>query len=141
MASITDGFKDIFLAGIGAMAIGAEKSKELVDQLIARGEITIEQGKEINSELKHKTFEATSDLRDDSIAVQMAAMSAAEREQFAARVAELAAEANQRDSQRAAEKAAAATTATKTPAAGPVVAEPSSVAQTPDCEVPGESVA
>ena len=38
MATIGDGFKDIFLAGIGAMAIGAEKSKELVDQFKAFGD-------------------------------------------------------------------------------------------------------
>lgn len=49
--NIADGLKDIFLAGVGAMALGAEKSKELVDQLIAKGEITVEQGDSINSEL------------------------------------------------------------------------------------------
>ena len=31
MATIGDGFKDIFLAGIGAMAVTAEKGKDLVD--------------------------------------------------------------------------------------------------------------
>ena len=54
MATIGDGFKDIFLAGIGAMAITAEKSKDLVDQLISKGELTVDQGKQINTELKHK---------------------------------------------------------------------------------------
>ena len=54
MSSITDGFKDIFLAGIGAMAMGAEKSKEIVDQLIAKGELTVEQGKQLNTELAHR---------------------------------------------------------------------------------------
>ena len=40
MATIGDGFKDIFLAGIGAMAITAEKSKDLVDQLISKGAVS-----------------------------------------------------------------------------------------------------
>ena len=34
MATIGDGFKDIFLAGIGAMAVTAEKGKDLVLSLI-----------------------------------------------------------------------------------------------------------
>lgn len=51
MTTIADGFKDVFLAGVGAMALGAEKTQELVEQLIAKGEITVEQGKQINSEV------------------------------------------------------------------------------------------
>lgn len=43
----------IILAGIGAMATTAEKSKELLDELIKKGELTVEQGKTINEELKH----------------------------------------------------------------------------------------
>lgn len=49
--NFANGLKDIFLAGVGAMALGAEKTQELVEQLIAKGEITVEQGKEINSEV------------------------------------------------------------------------------------------
>lgn len=51
MTTIADGLKDVFLAGVGAMALGAEKTQELVEQLIAKGEITVEQGKAINSEV------------------------------------------------------------------------------------------
>lgn len=54
------GLKDIFLAGVGAMALGAEKTQELVEQLIAKGEITVEQGKEINSEVL-KQVQATAE--------------------------------------------------------------------------------
>ena len=43
----------IILAGIGAMATTAEKSKELLDDLVKKGELTVEQGKIINEELKH----------------------------------------------------------------------------------------
>ncbi len=92
MSGIADGFKEIFLAGVGAMAIGAEKSKELVDQLIAKGEITVEQGKELNAELVHRAKEATVDLRDDAVAAFMATMTQEERTAFAARVTKLAEE-------------------------------------------------
>lgn len=38
----TDPFRDIFLAGIGALAIGAEKSQQVLDQLVQKGQITID---------------------------------------------------------------------------------------------------
>jgi polyhydroxyalkanoate synthesis regulator phasin len=46
--------KKILLAGLGAVAVTAEKSKELVDQLAKKGEITWEQGKALNEELTRK---------------------------------------------------------------------------------------
>ena len=58
MATIGDGFKDIFLAGVGAMAITGEKATNLVSTLIAKGELTVEQGKQINTELAHKAANA-----------------------------------------------------------------------------------
>ena len=63
MANIGDGFKDIFFAGIGALAITGEKAKEVVDQLIAKGEITVDQGKQINSELTRKVSETATNVR------------------------------------------------------------------------------
>ena len=58
MADIRDGFKDIFLAGVGALAYGGERANELVNNLIEKGELTVEQGKELNTELKHKANDA-----------------------------------------------------------------------------------
>jgi polyhydroxyalkanoate synthesis regulator phasin len=55
--SISDDMKKIFLAGLGAMVATAEKGKEIVDALIEKGEITIEQGKAINEELKRNLAE------------------------------------------------------------------------------------
>ena len=63
---ITNGLKDIFLAGIGAMAITGEKASEVVDKLIARGELTVDQGKEINKELQHKAEGALEKARAGS---------------------------------------------------------------------------
>lgn len=48
----------VFLAGVGALATTVEKSQEIVDNLVKKGEITVEQGKALNAELKHKAEEA-----------------------------------------------------------------------------------
>ena len=88
--NITDGFKDIFLAGVGALALGAEQSKKVVDSLIEKGQLTVEQGKQINSELIKKASDASEIVREDVLAAQMATMTQAEKEAFAAKVAELA---------------------------------------------------
>ena len=94
MTNFGDGFKNIFLAGIGAMAITGEKTKELVDQLVSKGELTVDQGKEINSELKHKAEGAAATAREGALEAFMATMAPEERTQFAAKAAELAAKAN-----------------------------------------------
>ena len=49
----SDNLKKIFLAGIGAVAVTAEKSKDLLDEMVEKGELTVEQGKVLNEELKH----------------------------------------------------------------------------------------
>ena len=46
-------FKNIFLAGVGATAYSFEKAQELVDDLVKKGELTVQQGKVVNEELKH----------------------------------------------------------------------------------------
>lgn len=51
---IGEDLKEVLLAGIGAMAVTAEKTQQIVDKLIKKGEITVEQGKVLNEELKHK---------------------------------------------------------------------------------------
>ena len=60
MADFTfgDGLHKVFLAGVGALATTAEKSQEIVDDLVKKGELTVEQGKALNTELKRKTAEA-----------------------------------------------------------------------------------
>ena len=49
---ITDGIKNVLLAGVGAVATTAEKSTEVLKGLVKKGELTVEQGKELNQELK-----------------------------------------------------------------------------------------
>ena len=122
MATLGDGFKGIFLAGIGAVAIGAEKGKELVDQLVARGEMTVEQGKQINTELKHRASNLESSVRRDTIEARMSMMSPDERVEFANIVREMADTANAKDAEAAAEKLKAANAASGTAAeSNPIV--------------------
>ena len=123
MATLGDGFKGIFLAGIGAVAIGAEKGKELVDQLVARGEMTVEQGKQINTELKHRASNLESSIRRDTIEARMSMMSPDERVEFANIVREMADTANAKDAEAAAEKLKAANAASGTAAESNPIAE------------------
>ncbi len=58
---LSDGLKKIFLAGVGAAATTAEAAKDLVDQLVAKGELTVEQGKVLNEELRRNIKEKVSD--------------------------------------------------------------------------------
>lgn len=60
MDRLSDSMKKIILAGIGAAAATSEKTKEILDDLVEKGELTVEQGKVLNEELKHnvkQTFE------------------------------------------------------------------------------------
>jgi polyhydroxyalkanoate synthesis regulator phasin len=49
-----DKLKKAFLIGIGAMATTGEKIDELVDELVAKGDVTAEEGKKILDEYKEK---------------------------------------------------------------------------------------
>lgn len=53
MEKLGDGLKKVLLAGIGAVAVTAEKSKDVLDEMVKKGELTVEQGKVLNEELKH----------------------------------------------------------------------------------------
>lgn len=53
MEGFGENIKKLLLAGIGAVATTAEKSKELLEDMVEKGELTIEQGKVLNEELKH----------------------------------------------------------------------------------------
>jgi polyhydroxyalkanoate synthesis regulator phasin len=92
MANFTDPLRDIFLAGVGALAIGGEKASSLVGQLVEKGQITVEQGKEIIAKMNAQAEGQKAEIRDDIIAAQMRTMSKEDRDALAARVAELAAQ-------------------------------------------------
>ncbi|MDD3221337.1 MAG: hypothetical protein EOM34_06460 [Clostridia bacterium] len=53
MDGLGESVKKLLLAGIGAVALTTEKSKDLLDEMVKKGELTVEQGKVLNEELKH----------------------------------------------------------------------------------------
>ena len=87
MSELGTEVKKIFLAGIGAIAVTAEKSAEIVDGLVKKGEITVEQGKILNEELKRdvsdKVKKAASNIQGkepaEKIADRVGEMTAEER--------------------------------------------------------------
>lgn len=65
METFSEGLKKVMLAGIGAVATTAEKSSKLIDEMIEKGELTVEQGKALNKELKHTVENAKADKSED----------------------------------------------------------------------------
>lgn len=102
--TIEEGFKEIFLAGVGAMAMTGEKAKEVLDQLVEKGGITVEQGKDINTELTHKATETISKVRTETVEQALKFMSPEERSEFAASVASMVEKANAEATEEAVEK-------------------------------------
>ncbi|MEA4828293.1 phasin family protein [Clostridium sp. JNZ J1-5] len=59
-----DELKNLFLAGIGSAAYTYEKAAKLVDELVAKGKITIDEGKELSQELKRNFKDKTEKTAD-----------------------------------------------------------------------------
>lgn len=53
MEKFGEGVKKVLLAGVGAAAVTAEKSKEIIEEMAKKGEATVERGKVMNQELKY----------------------------------------------------------------------------------------
>ena len=70
---IGEGLKKFLLMGIGAAAVTAEKSQQLVDELVKRGELTVEQGKELNQELKRNVKKSLDDMTQAAEDVEVTA--------------------------------------------------------------------
>ena len=58
MDQLSEGLRKLILAGIGAVAATKEKSEVILDELVKKGELTVEQGKVLNEELKHNIKDA-----------------------------------------------------------------------------------
>jgi polyhydroxyalkanoate synthesis regulator phasin len=86
---MSDTARKIFLVGVGAVAVTAEKSGQIVDDLVKKGEITVEQGKTLNEELKHKAATASNDTEATILRARMRNMSAEEREAYVAKIAQI----------------------------------------------------
>lgn len=86
-----EGVRKVLLAGLGAIATGAEKSQQVIEDLVRKGELTVEQGKELNEELSRKAAKAAGDTQDSILRARLKNMSAEERAAYAQKVADLAA--------------------------------------------------
>jgi polyhydroxyalkanoate synthesis regulator phasin len=97
---IGEDLRKIFLAGVGAVAETAERSKDMIDELVKKGELTLEQGRTLNEELKRNVKDrvrehvtvtvskaAPADVQGVKDAVEN--MGAEELEQVKAKIAEV----------------------------------------------------
>lgn len=93
MLNFGEDLKKLFLLGVGAVATTAEKSKEIVDELVKKGELTVEQGKALNDELKRtireKTKSASTENSDMNIVNKLDNMNDEEIQAIKAKLAEI----------------------------------------------------
>lgn len=61
MDQLGESLRKLILAGIGAAAATKEKSEGILKELVKKGELTVEQGKVLNEELKHNLKDAIRD--------------------------------------------------------------------------------
>ncbi|MCY6485857.1 phasin family protein [Clostridium aestuarii] len=64
---MVDEIKNIFLAGIGSAAYTYEKASKLVDELVAKGKLTIDEGKDISQELRRNFKDKAKETSDKII--------------------------------------------------------------------------
>ena len=59
--------KNIFLAGVGAAALTYEKATEVISQLVERGKLTLEEGRELSEELKRDVKNTANDAKESML--------------------------------------------------------------------------
>ncbi len=89
---IMGGLNKAFLATVGAVAITAEKSQQAVEDLVKKGELTVQQGKSLNQELSRKAKEAAQETTDGALRTFLEALSDEDRAAYAAKVAQMTAD-------------------------------------------------
>ena len=67
---VTDLVKNVVLAGIGAAAVTTETAKDVADELVKKGSLTVEQGKVLNEELKHNIKETLDNKKKKDASVE-----------------------------------------------------------------------
>lgn len=93
--NLSEAFQSIFLAGVGALSIGGEKAKEVIDGLVERGQVTVDEGLRMNEELKHKAANGVNKVREETIRAYVRSLSPEERVAFAEQMAAIAREMDQ----------------------------------------------
>lgn len=107
---MSDGLRRAFLAGVGAVALTAEKSQQVVDEFVKKGELTVEQGKALNAELTRKAKEAfdttVTGAADSALRAKLEGMTPEERAAYAKKVADMSADIEAKKAEAAAEASA-----------------------------------
>ena len=62
-----DELKKVLLAGIGLTSMTYDKASEFVKELIAKGRLTVDEGKQLQSDLKRKAKEQTAESQVEHI--------------------------------------------------------------------------
>lgn len=89
-SNLGETFQNIFLAGVGALSIGGEKAKEVIDDLVERGQVTVDEGRKMNEQLKHKAAQSVNKMREESIRAYVRSLTPEERIEFAEQMAQIA---------------------------------------------------
>ena len=92
-----EGLRKVVLAGIGAVATGAEMGADLIEELVKKGELTVEQGRVLNEELTRKADKAAADMQEQFLRAHLESMTAEERAAYAAKVADITAEITEKE--------------------------------------------
>ncbi|MEC6748485.1 hypothetical protein VXN63_07990 [Marinilactibacillus sp. XAAS-LB27] len=61
---LVDDIKKALLIGVGGTALAVEKSMEQIDRLVAKGKLSVEEGKTLTSELIQKKNQDTTDSEE-----------------------------------------------------------------------------
>ena len=88
MDNITDGLRKLLLAGVGAVALTTEKAGELLNEMVEKGEITVEQGKALNQELKRTIKDSTGKKEEKDLSKVVEGLSADELSKLKELIAE-----------------------------------------------------
>lgn len=81
---------NVFLAGVGAAAIVGEKAGQVVDDLVKKGELTVQQGKVVNEELSQKAAGVVNETTENLIKNHLKNMTPEQRAEFVANVRSMA---------------------------------------------------
>ena len=82
MGELSKGLMNVAMAGVGAVAIVAEKASEIGKIYAAKGAETLEKGRALNEELRRKGEQVTRERREQSTNEALERMTAQERQEL-----------------------------------------------------------
>lgn len=82
--------QNIFLAGVGAAATVGEKASSIADDLVKKGQLTVEQGHALNEELQKRAHSAVNHETQEAIRTHLEHMDSEQRKEFVKSVRKMA---------------------------------------------------